>query len=1621
MKLYVFQVNNGSTLTFDTDLAVQTVLELKHAIQAKYKIAIQHQVLVVNGGECMAADRRVCSYSAGTETNPIFLFNKEMILSDRDPTIPKTTFSIESEIQVKVEESLLMPAVFHTVASRTQLALEMFEVANKLCSFCERLVHDEHLQHQGWAAIMANLDDCTLSYQKLLVKFNAAYTNYQQDLEEIKVKLSKLGTAVAVMARIPLLECLTRHSYRESIEKSSSTPDKDSEETEGEKSTDSVLCNTQAQIPSKSSASLSASGKASSEQDGDQETNEMTDSGGLRAALLDDNTPEATNPSSFNVTLLDWINVQDRPHDVESVVRKCFDSINRLDPRIIQPFLTDCRDTIAKLDNQNMKAIKGLEDRLYALDQMIASCKKLVNEQKELAQGFLANQKRAENLKDTSVLPDLCLSHTNQLMIMLNNHRKLLDIKKKCTTAKQELANNLQVRLKWCCYVMLHADQDAEKLQALLRLLTELLERVRVVEALSTVPQMYCLAVVEVVRRKMFMRHYREWANALVKDGKRLYEAEKFKRESFGKLFRKSFLRNRLFRGLDSWPPTSFCTRKPRKFDDELPDISVDDLQYLKSCCPVEVQPFLLIPTMCDFEPLNRHVETLHQLVQAAQSVDEMSQTITDLLSEQRACCSQRSAASTPRSGSMPGTTTPLSSRTPLSLSLQGASCQALHVHVPAPLEDLSPDSIDAQTFDFETIGHPNMDPVLQQVSLDLDSLAESPESDFMSAVNEFVIEENLISPNPISDPISPEMMVESLYSSVINAIDSKRMQDTTILEKENSRIIALKEAIEKYQSAAEESHSNLRSVKDDLHHLRGLVLKELQEFGSSLCNMTTEVHSTVDDIRQTREMELKEQHQGELITVRQELEKQVHTLTEENQVNQNIVRDVQRAMLELEGLMERKEKELTQLEHERERWVEKESCQNEKIKDFEQVISNQAEEVETLTSTRDSLTNQLENLHFEIERSQQKIRQELEAVGQCHLRELEIRMKQEHEMEVETLIKDKQEALEHLAAENSSKLTEAENHHVAAIRGKDIQIQDFEARLTELAELRCKLEVEMALKESEMEEVRVLFEEAKMQQAEAVRTQVDAETKVLGEELADLKKQLRIKNEEYEVDLAELRTLMRIEKDHCISELVDRHEEETILLQSKLSALQKELQDAKTSYAEQQEKLQEELHQQVTSLSEEKENQFRSFQEQEQNLRTTINTLQSEKDQLLKNLDQERLVTQKDLGKEEASNIVPPDAFKELEQQKEELKKRLLDRIGQLESELHEKQSSKSDEGLSLRVEGHADAGPPKSLDSALQERLQQQRASLQIQLELMEKKKNEEIQNLKTSLIAEQQTNFNTVLTREKLKKEQIINELTEKLRKVTQQQDKDKALIETLSEDRASMMQEKKHLEEELNRLRSTTMVSSAFFTSNPSPQEVTETGAAAAGAAGAAARALPVAETLADTDRLASVAALQDDEQVDSAVEASMVTVHDNMMSEEKQRIMLLERTLHMKEEENKRLSQRLMSQSMSSVSSRHSDKIAIRDFQVGDLVLIILDERHDNYVLFTVGPTLYFLHSESLTALDLKPASGTSRRPWVLGKVMEKEYCQAKKAQNRFKVPLGTKFYRVKAVPWNRKV
>lgn len=54
-------------------------------IEKVCKIPANKQVLLVSGGEVLRPDTRVCSYSAGTDTNPIYMFSKSIIESSDPP------------------------------------------------------------------------------------------------------------------------------------------------------------------------------------------------------------------------------------------------------------------------------------------------------------------------------------------------------------------------------------------------------------------------------------------------------------------------------------------------------------------------------------------------------------------------------------------------------------------------------------------------------------------------------------------------------------------------------------------------------------------------------------------------------------------------------------------------------------------------------------------------------------------------------------------------------------------------------------------------------------------------------------------------------------------------------------------------------------------------------------------------------------------------------------------------------------------------------------------------------------------------------------------------------------------------------------------------------------------------------------------------------------------------------------------------------------------------------------------------------------------------------------------------------------------------------------------------
>ena len=58
------------------------------------------QVLLINGGECLDVDALVGKYSAGTDTNPFFLFNK-LLIEAADPPYAPADYGTDIDFQVR--------------------------------------------------------------------------------------------------------------------------------------------------------------------------------------------------------------------------------------------------------------------------------------------------------------------------------------------------------------------------------------------------------------------------------------------------------------------------------------------------------------------------------------------------------------------------------------------------------------------------------------------------------------------------------------------------------------------------------------------------------------------------------------------------------------------------------------------------------------------------------------------------------------------------------------------------------------------------------------------------------------------------------------------------------------------------------------------------------------------------------------------------------------------------------------------------------------------------------------------------------------------------------------------------------------------------------------------------------------------------------------------------------------------------------------------------------------------------------------------------------------------------------------------------------------------------------
>ncbi|GJQ84975.1 hypothetical protein Trydic_g575 [Trypoxylus dichotomus] len=525
--LYVFHVDTGTMMTCDMNLALESVHHLKQYIQRTCNIPCDKQVLLVSGGESLDPDSRVCSYSAGTDTNPIFLFSKSVIESTTPPSGNVELVSdAERAFLEKVKEATAdLPHDYATVVHRTQLAQQFYEMAKEQAKICKQLVHDQHLQQQGWAAVVANLEDITTEFKKRADLCEKQFSDYMNEHDSYMKFLQSFHEDLQILSRIPLLPVLL----------------------ESEKLVDETL-------NAESSATT---------------TNE---------------TSENSESTKKDTTLLGWISASDSKNSIDQLYEMCSRGLQQFDQNVYTAIKADIKTALEDANQPTMKEVRGIGDRLFGLEQLMNGAKKYVQEQSDLAQSFLQNQNRAGNLRDISVLPDLCASHRKQLLVMFNNHQQLGDIRRRCTKAKEELIVNLYYRLKWVMYVENTILEISHRLFIYHENLKRLRKHLEVLQQIHLAPAIYLTAITEVVRRKIFSQAFLVWASELACHLLTIHNNEVARRKEFQSQFEGHFL-NPLFPGMDDLPPT-FATQAPSVFDSSLPNISTEDLETLKTALP---------------------------------------------------------------------------------------------------------------------------------------------------------------------------------------------------------------------------------------------------------------------------------------------------------------------------------------------------------------------------------------------------------------------------------------------------------------------------------------------------------------------------------------------------------------------------------------------------------------------------------------------------------------------------------------------------------------------------------------------------------------------------------------------------------------------------------------------------------------------------------------------------------------------------------------------------------------------------------------------------------------------------------------------------------------------------
>nr|CAB3265454.1 RB1-inducible coiled-coil protein 1 [Phallusia mammillata] len=204
--LHVFSVTGGHMMTFDVALAMERVADLKLAVASSSSSSADKQVMLINGGQALEDDAKVCTYAAGTETNPIYVFDKSSI--ERPVISSRSQALFACDFGGEIQSALHLPPSYATIITRTQLAIRIHEATAQQVTKMKLLVQDEHLMFQGWQAAIANLSDTVDGFELRINTMREQCLTLLEDAQKYPRILEGLEDVVQSLRNIPMLPAL---------------------------------------------------------------------------------------------------------------------------------------------------------------------------------------------------------------------------------------------------------------------------------------------------------------------------------------------------------------------------------------------------------------------------------------------------------------------------------------------------------------------------------------------------------------------------------------------------------------------------------------------------------------------------------------------------------------------------------------------------------------------------------------------------------------------------------------------------------------------------------------------------------------------------------------------------------------------------------------------------------------------------------------------------------------------------------------------------------------------------------------------------------------------------------------------------------------------------------------------------------------------------------------------------------------------------------------------------------------------------------------------------------------------------------------------------------------------